>query len=154
MIGIGVIAGIVGYFAGPAIVGLVTGSARTTAVVVGGSAVAGGPVVARSAASSRALGKALEAAGHVRPVGSAAHHIVAGGAKKAAPARAVLARFGVGINEAYNGVFLPAAIHARVHTNAYYEAVNSALSQATNRAQVEQTLNVIQQTLQHKGSFP
>ncbi len=73
----------------------------------------------------------------MRPAGAATHHIVAGGAEAAAPARAVLQRFGIGINDAVNGVFLPAsraapnaagaAVHSTVHTRAYYQAVNEAL---------------------------
>ncbi|MFO0228680.1 AHH domain-containing protein, partial [Gemmatimonas sp.] len=86
--------------------------------------------------SSRALGRALEAAGYARPPGAAAHQIVASGAKRAAPARAVLERFGIGINDAANGAFLRSGVHARIHTNAYYDAVNSALSQATTRQEV------------------
>src|SRR5262249_36152233 len=52
------------------------------------------------APSSRALGTALEEAGFARGEGEAAHHIVAGSADVAAPARAVLQRFGIGINDA------------------------------------------------------
>lgn len=107
--------------------------------------------------SSRALGKALEAAGRARKAGEAAHHIVAGGAEAAAPARAVLERFGVGINDAANGVFLPAdyaaaegadaAAHAGVHTRAYYAAVNEMLAQATSRPEVVETLAMIRVAL-------
>jgi A nuclease family of the HNH/ENDO VII superfamily with conserved AHH len=105
-------------------------------------------VAARAIApSSRALGRALEAAGHARPPGSAAHHIVAGGAERAAPARAVLDRFGIGINDAANGAFLPSGVHARIHTNAYYETVNSALSQATTRQEALQVLEALRRGL-------
>jgi hypothetical protein len=97
--------------------------------------------------SSRALGRALEGAGHVRAAGSAAHHIVAGGAGKAAEARGVLERFGIGINEASNGVFLPSGVHAPIHTNAYYEAVNNALRQATTRQEAVQALDAIRQSI-------
>ena len=38
---------------------------------------------------------------------NAAHHIVAGTARLAQDARDVLYKFGVGINDAVNGVFLP-----------------------------------------------
>jgi A nuclease family of the HNH/ENDO VII superfamily with conserved AHH len=117
---------------------------------------------ARSVApSSRALGRALEAAGHVRPPGSAAHHIVAGDAEAAAPARAVLARFGIGMNDAANGVFLPknlsvpnptgAAVHSTVHTRAYYQAVNRRLSQAATRQEVLEALESIRQGLLSGG---
>jgi hypothetical protein len=69
----------------------------------------------------------------------------------------VLQRFGIGINEAANGVFLPTsrtapnamglAVHSTTHTNAYYITVNNALAQATTRAQAEAALDVIRQLL-------
>jgi RHS repeat-associated protein len=112
------------------------------------------PKAARAVApSSRALGRALEAAGHVRPPGSAAHHIVAGGAQKAGPARAALEKFGIGINDAANGAFLPSSVHARIHTNAYYDAVNTALQKATTREEALGALNAIRQGLVG-GGFP
>jgi RHS repeat-associated protein len=122
------------------------------------------PVIPGSAvaASSRALGAALEAAGVGRPAGTAAHHIVAGGAKAAAAARLVLQRLGIGINSAHNGVFLPgragsalapAAVHAGGHSNVYYRAVNQALSGATTRQEAIQILNGIAEALK-AGTFP
>lgn len=93
----------------------------------------------------------------MRPAGSAAHHIVAGGAKAAVPARAALQRFGIGVNDAANGVFLPAsraapnaagaAVHSTVHTRAYYQAVNNALGQATTRAEALEVLGALRQGL-------
>jgi RHS repeat-associated protein len=116
-----------------------------------------------AAGSSRALGRALEAAGHVRPVGSAAHHIVAAAAPEAAAARSVLQRFGIGLNDPVNGVFLPAsrvapnagaaAVHSGVHTSAYYQAVNEALGAATTRQQAVDILGSIGQSLR-SGAFP
>jgi hypothetical protein len=76
--------------------------------------------------NSAALRAALKAAGHTPGVKDAAHHVVASGAKVAQPARDALAQAGVGINSALNGVFVDAARHSRMHTNAYYEAVNEA----------------------------
>jgi hypothetical protein len=93
--------------------------------------------------ASRALGRDLVAAGHVRPAGAAAHHIVAGSAARAGPARAVLERFGIGLNDAVNGVFLPYATHAGVHTNAYYDMVNMALGQAGSKAEAMEVLQAI-----------
>jgi hypothetical protein len=85
--------------------------------------------------SSRLLGRALVAAGHERALGSEAHHIVAGTALRAGPARAVLRRFGIGINSAANGKFVAAAVHRSMHTSAYYQGVNEALGAATSRQQ-------------------
>lgn len=68
-----------------------------------------GAAARTTAPSSRELGLALEQAGYVRAPSTAAHHIVAGSAAAAAaPARAALQRFDVNINDAANGVFLPA----------------------------------------------
>jgi hypothetical protein len=112
---------------------------------------------------SRVLAKALEDAGFLRGAGEAAHHIVAGMAEAAAPARQVLARFGIGLNEASNGVFLPgtiaadnaagAAVHSTLHTSEYYDAVNQALSQATSREGALQILNEIRSALLG-GGYP
>jgi hypothetical protein len=114
-------------------------SANTAAKVSAGA----GAVMKSDAPSSRILGRALEAAGHARPPGAAAHHIVAGNAKHAETGRRVLEKFGIGINDAANGVFLPAtsnspnamgaAVHASLHTNRYYEAVNKLLLTAKTR---------------------
>ncbi|GAB4570514.1 MAG: hypothetical protein Tsb0020_25360 [Haliangiales bacterium] len=113
------------------------------------------------APSSRVLGEALEAAGHIRPPGAAAHHIVAGKAPAAADARAVLNKFNIGINNAINGVFLPAtraspnvtgtAVHSTLHTRKYYRYVNNALNSAKTRVQAEAILNRIREKLLSGG---
>jgi RHS repeat-associated protein len=106
-----------------------------------------GSVVMKPAtkASSRALGRALNRAGFSKAAGESAHHIVAGDALAADPARTVLKNFGIGINDAANGVFLPqlkesaaasgssAVIHQNLHTDYYYTVVNDTLSAATTR---------------------
>jgi hypothetical protein len=111
------------------------------------------PAAGTGGQPSRALGRALESAGHVRPPGSAAHHIVAHSARDAAPARSVLQKFRININEAANGVFLPSAQHAALHTQEYYTRVNTALTSATTREQVINALQSIGQALQ-SGTFP
>ena len=79
---------------------------------------------------------------------NAAHHIVAGNSPKAEQARQVLRRFGIGINDANNGVFLPAvkdvssaAYHPSLHTKEYYDVVNDALSVASSKSDVINILN-------------
>lgn len=118
---------------------------------------------ALSKPSSRALGRNLEAAGLDRPADAAAHHIAAGGAKRAAGAQSVLQRFGIDINTAENGVFLPknldalnptgAAVHSTLHSNAYYSAVDDLLGQATTRAEALEALDYIRTELL-AGRFP
>jgi len=118
----------------------------------------GGAVAGAESASSRLLGRNLEAFGGLgRPAQSAAHHIVAGGAEAASEARAVLAEFGVGINHAVNGVFLPrfltssnsagAAVHSVVHTADYYQSVNRILSKANSPEEVLGALGYIRDRL-------
>lgn len=114
-------------------------------------------------ASSSRLGSNMLARGMHRPDESAAHHIVAGGDRRAAGARAQLARFGIGINDAENGVFLPcncnsanpegAAVHSKVHTNNYYEYVEQALGSANNRQDAEMILDDIRQQLLNGETF-
>jgi hypothetical protein len=98
-----------------------------------------------------------------RPAGYAAHHIVAGADKRAEIARGILKKFGIGINDAKNGVFLPAnqaaqviageTIHSTLHTKEHYDAVNDALMVARTRPQTIAILRRIGQALQ-SGNFP
>ncbi len=97
--------------------------------------------------SSRALGRALKKAGQTQSPGSVAHHIVAGKSRMADPAREALERFGIGINDAENGVFLAKRFHEGLHTNAYYETVNKALASATSRDQAIEALRAIAKRL-------
>ena len=74
-------------------------------------------------------------------------------------ARTILDKFGIGIDEAANGVFLPAsssgtaANHSTLHTSTYYRAVNAALDGATTRGEVLGILEEIGKALQ-AGGFP
>jgi RHS repeat-associated protein len=107
------------------------------------------------------LARNLAQTGALRSAGQAAHHIVAKAAERAAPAREVLLRVGIQIDEAVNGVVLPAmrdyagqaANHLTLHTNRYYEAVNQALANVLNREQAVQVLDAIRKSLQG-GTFP
>ena len=64
-----------------------------------------------------------------------AHHVVAVAAPRAQPARDVLARFEIDINDAANGLYVPCDKHAGLHTYAYYDAVNASIT-GTTKAQV------------------
>lgn len=100
-----------------------------------------------------ALLRALASLGIFRPSGFVTHHIVAKGALLAAPARAILERLGVDIDDAVNGVFLPKAEHYSLHSNAYYISINNALAQAKTKAQAEQILRSIARKLE-EGKLP
>lgn len=101
--------------------------------------------------------------GKVRLPGEFAHHIVAHGDQRAKNALDILKKFGMGVDEAVNGVFLPGfkrspnlqgkAVHSTVHTNAYYIAVESRLAGAQTQAEVIKILQTIARDLE-KGIMP
>ena len=107
------------------------------------------------------LARNLASSGAVRQAGEAAHHIVARAAERAAPARDALQRVGVQINDAVNGVLLPAskdyvgqaANHLTLHTKEYYDAVNKAMENVQTRQQAIEVLGKIAEKLQ-SGTFP
>ncbi|CVK19390.1 hemagglutinin repeat-containing protein [Sporomusa sphaeroides] len=113
-----------------------------------------------TSASSRKLGDNLVAAGVERPdYASAAHHIVAGNSVKANEARAILQKYGIDIDDAANGVFLPtvkdvsnSAYHPSLHTNAYYEKVTNLLQDVTTKEEALDILNKISNQLKN-GTF-
>ena len=106
------------------------------------------------------LARNLERSGVARKAGEAAHHIVAKAAQAAEPARRILQQAGVKVNEAVNGVFLPAVKgyagqtmnHLTLHTKAYYDAVNEVLSSAQTRQEVVEALQTIKDGLLN-GTF-
>jgi hypothetical protein len=119
--------------------------------------------VSQDRASSRALARHLDASGIQRPPGYAAHHIAAGADPRGQFARSVLRKFGIGINDVVNGVFLPAnratqviageTIHSTLHTKEYYDAVNEELMDAKSRQEVIDRLRNIAVKLQF-GDYP
>ena len=111
-------------------------------------------------ADSNILRKNLIKAGDEVPeYKNAAHHIVAGNAKKAEESRTVLNKFGIDINDSANGVFLPtekgvseSAYHPSLHTNQYYNKVNELMLQAETKEDAIATLGYIKDQL-NKGTF-
>ncbi len=101
----------------------------------------------------------IEAGVEVPDYPNAAHHIVAGNAPKAAEARAILQKYGVDINDAANGTFLPTvkdvaegAYHPSLHTDSYYRKVTELLSSAKSQDDVLDILDDIAEQLQN-GTF-
>lgn len=88
-----------------------------------------------------------------------AHHIVAKGSSKAEEARAVLDKYGIDIDDASNGAFLPvkkdtsdAAYHPSLHTDEYYRMINEELQAATSKDSALEILGSIQKRLLN-GTF-
>jgi len=89
--------------------------------------------------------------------------MVAGSSKRAEGARKVLQKFGIDINDARNGLFLPSnlastnptgvAVRSVTHTSEYYNAVNQLLRRATTKEEALQALQHIRSKLL-SGGFP
>ncbi|MBQ5475161.1 MAG: AHH domain-containing protein, partial [Lachnospiraceae bacterium] len=101
--------------------------------------------------SSKVLRDNMISSGQTEPsYKNAAHHIVAGSSPKAIEARQILQKYGLDINSADNGVFLPTekgisdvAYHPSLHTNEYYRKVNALLERANSREDVIDILDMI-----------
>jgi RHS repeat-associated protein len=120
-----------------------------------GAAAARTPTGQRIIERGSALARNLAQSGMARQAGEAAHHIVAKAAAIAQPARERLLQVGVQIDEAVNGVFLPAvrdytgqaANHLTLHTQRYYQAVNDALANVQTRQEALEALRMIRDRL-------
>lgn len=138
--------------AGAAAAAAVAPEVEAEAPVVEQEAVAG---TEAAVARGSQLARSLQESGAVRQAGEAAHHIVARTAQAAQPAREALQRVGVQINEAVNGVYLPAvkdyagqaANHLTLHTKEYYDAVNQMMANVQTRQQAVQVLTSIRDAL-------
>ena len=95
----------------------------------------------RKVRHSRTLARNIKnATGEAKHTEADAHHVVAAGDKRARRSRTILFRWGIGINDADNGVYLPkkwasqvpgldeATAHEVIHTTAYHLAVTSRLA--------------------------
>jgi hypothetical protein len=92
--------------------------------------------------SNRAFRRALATAGLLRER-EEAHHIVPKSDERTDPARKVLEKFGIGIDDPVNGIGLPPDMHWPLNANAYHERINRALAGARTRAEAERILRSI-----------
>lgn len=113
--------------------------------------------------SAKVLAASMKLVGKVRLAGEFCHHIVAHGAERAKPALAILDKFGIDVDDAVNGIFLPGfktspnpfkkAVHGNLHKNSYYDAVNKLLKDATSPDDARRILKGIAEKLE-KGIVP
>ncbi|WP_143063240.1 RHS repeat-associated core domain-containing protein, partial [Pseudomonas agarici] len=109
---------------------------------------------------SKALSSNMTKAGTPRPANSAAHHIVGDTSKLANPARKVLAKHDINVDDAVNGVFLPnrnnidpalpGILHNGKHPNSYFESVNELIvnaDKAGGKPMVLKTIDKVRSTL-------
>ncbi|MER6590908.1 AHH domain-containing protein [Micromonospora purpureochromogenes] len=85
-------------------------------------------------------------------------HIVAGNSVKADPARQQLGKFGIGVNSAENGVWLPRnlkspnpngmSVHSKVHTDDYCKYVNELMGGARTRNEALDVIGHLRRQLQ------
>ncbi|MFN3394909.1 MAG: AHH domain-containing protein, partial [Candidatus Thermochlorobacter sp.] len=110
-----------------------------------------------TANNARKLERNIErATGQTKPAGYETHHIVPSGSNydSAREARDVLKNFGIDINDAGNGVFLPREIHnGLANDHRYMEAVLKDLKKATSKDEVIEILQRIGQQLLD-GTYP
>ena len=86
--------------------------------------------------------------------GNAAHHIVGGG-EASAPARKILERYGIDINDPRNGIFLPMSPenilkgtnHPGRHQDEYFYEVNRRLEEAKSKDHCLEILDVLKEKL-------
>jgi hypothetical protein len=114
--------------------------------------------------SSRTLGNNLTEAGLSRPTGYAAHHIVPAGDRRymaAVRARKILDHWGIEIDSAANGVWLPhkiridsAAYHRVIHAGRYYDEVARLLDGARSKPEAMEILKEIGRKLSTNRFFP
>ena len=113
--------------------------------------------------SSNKLQKNMEKVGRYKPANysTATHHIVAGASNNedAVASREILKKFGIGVNNEANGVYLStqkgvanSAYHPSLHTGDYHEKVYDLLSKADSREEVIEILRDIAEQL-HEGIF-
>lgn len=106
------------------------------------------------------LRRNLMKAGRTPRPGEEAHHIVAFEHRFAAPARAVLQRYGIGINQAENGVFLTGPARGAtkdffafshrgsgLHSKDVLQSINARMSMARSRQDALDILNSIRQDI-------
>jgi len=95
--------------------------------------------------------------------GTATHHIVASRHRYGEQARQVLKKFEIDVNDADNGVFLPAnknspnpegaIVHSTMHTKQYFDAVTALLQVARSKQEALWILSSIRLDLQ-SGKLP
>ncbi len=97
--------------------------------------------------------------------GAEAHHIIAENSKRVSPARAILSKVGIKVDDAENGVWLQgpggkqrpghpnAHAHRPIHTKVYYAEVNVRLAGARTKAQAVAILKTIEREIL-LGRFP
>ncbi len=95
-----------------------------------------------------------KATGMRKPAGYHAHHIVPSTHRDMAEARKILEKWGIDINSAENGVFLPDYIHnGLANDKTYMRAVLNELERATSREDAIKILQDIGQQLLD-GTYP
>lgn len=69
-------------------------------------------------------------------------------------AREILNKFGIDINSAKNGIYIPGKLNGHFNNKDYMKAVADALSKAENREEALTILDDIRNTILIKGDYP
>lgn len=109
--------------------------------------------------STAKLQKNMCAAGRTKPEFGCwhPHHIVGVAAIRypsVAASQAILANFGMSIDDANNGVWLECSKHIVLHTNVYHDAVFAAIQTSSSYVDLAGRLRIIAATLSARGTYP
>jgi len=135
---------------------LVTSASLINTVRSGQALFASAKSVATSSNARKLERNVEQATGQTKPAGYDTHHIVPSGSnyKSAVEARKILERFGIDINVAGNGTFLPRHIHNGLANNhRYMNTVLMDLQKAMNKNEAIEILQRIGQCLLD-GTYP
>jgi hypothetical protein len=100
-------------------------------------------VAARGLNLASKLARNMARAGRGVRQGDQAHHIIAENSKFARPARTLLKKFKIDINDPANGVGLPKDFHIGVHNRTYYNTINQMARSWTTRQEALEGLRTI-----------
>jgi len=107
--------------------------------------------------NAKALRDNMEEAGIEAPPDTAAHHIVPSTHPneyaKAARTR-LWNKFGIDINSAENGVFVPKSVNSHLNNREYMKAVYNALNEVQTREGAIEVLQDIAEQIRLTGDYP
>ena len=103
--------------------------------------------------NAKELRDSMEAAGIIFKEGDEAHHIIPSTHPRAEPARRILKKYNIKINDAPNGLPLSLDLHAGLNSYEYIDAVNALIVSAKNKSDIIKILENIGKKIRAK-KFP
>src|SRR5262245_21561980 len=89
-----------------------------------------------------------------KPIGTETHHVVPFSDRRAEPARKIMSKYGVSLEDADNGAWLSREYHDTLSRNSYFTWLNEKLSHARSESDVREALRSIVDDLKTGRTFP